>query len=70
MATDKSLNIRQAKATEDLAASIGEINEKIKAMEKQIAEIKAMLQPATKLQEAGRRVTAQLETTSGKVTKK
>lgn len=66
MATDKSINIRQTQATESLAASIEAINKSLAAMEKELAGIKALLQP-TKLQVSGQRVTAQLETTGGKV---
>lgn len=43
MATEKSLNIRQIKATETLAAELAELRQAMARIEAGLAELKAML---------------------------
>lgn len=57
MATDKSLNIRQMKATEEVAAALAEMRTRLEAMESQLNRIEAALGQLTqpsKLQETSR----------------
>ncbi|GIK42441.1 MAG: hypothetical protein BroJett011_62740 [Chloroflexota bacterium] len=43
MATDKAINVRQLKATQELAATLAEIERRLAGIEAGLAEIKAAL---------------------------